>query len=324
MQKEPYQEKEHFPIVVVHCGNSRALELCLRQARKMNPDNPIYLVGDESNNCYDFVIHRNVDEPELSTDIAAFCAVYQGYSMLPAAWERFNMERWLLVRNLMRVENLPACLAIDSDVFLFCNVDEEARRFKDYAMTFAHWDDARNLIHCNFIQNRRALDSFCDYMFQVYTDANLLNLLKEKNCKRRAARHTYWVSDMSLFCDWNQKSNEKTCFFEDFLSEGICYDSCIDSDGVSHNFQTQFYLPGLRRRHKKITFVNGVPYSVLRNGQKVPMKCLHYHGYFKFLMEDHFQGRHSKWKTFGFLLRRSLLNIPEKLRNFAKRLLGRM
>ena len=308
---------DHFPVVLVHLGNPPYLEYCLRQIRKFNPETPLYLLGDESNDVFDFVIHRHLTDPGLSIDIDRFRTIYQHYSNFDVHWERLCMERWLFIRNLLRQENLPGCLAIDSDVLLFCNIDEETRRFRDYAMTFAHWDANRNLVHCNFIQNRTALDSFCDYLFQVYEDATMMARVKKENSKSHGR---FWISDMSLFGDWNRQTDFPTLFFEDCYDDEICFDRSLDN---REYFQSQFYFPGLRR-YKKIRFVEGCPYGRLKDGRSVPLKCIHYHGHFKFLMSDHFHGGHSHWKTFRTLLWHSISNIPKKLKNFGKRMTLRL
>ncbi|MDO5581308.1 MAG: hypothetical protein Q4G69_09235 [Planctomycetia bacterium] len=307
----------HFPVAIVHTGNPPYLEYCLRQIRKFNPDTPIYLIGDEANNCFDFVIHRNITDPDLSVDIEKFQSIYEHHSNFALKWERFCLERWIYIRNLLQKEQISGCLAIDSDVLLFCDIDEEAKRFRDYAMTFAHWDQNRNLVHCNFIQDRTVLESFCDYMFQVYEDPAILDRIKKANSK---SRNRFWISDMSLFGDWCRNTEFPTAFFEDFYSKEICFDRCIDN---GEHFRTQFYFPGLRK-YKKILFKEGRPFGYLKDGRKVPFKCLHYHGHFKFLMKDHFQGLHSHWKTFRTLFLHSVFSIPKKLGILIKRERGKL
>jgi hypothetical protein len=55
-----------IPIFFVHKTNSSYLKYALKQARKFNPDSPIYLLGDESNNHYPFVIHVNIADYSAS------------------------------------------------------------------------------------------------------------------------------------------------------------------------------------------------------------------------------------------------------------------
>jgi len=47
-----------LPIVFAHYGNSDYLRYSLGQARQHNPESPIYLLGDETNDCHDMVEQR--------------------------------------------------------------------------------------------------------------------------------------------------------------------------------------------------------------------------------------------------------------------------
>lgn len=222
------------------------------------------------------------------------------------------MQRWLIVRNFMRREKLARCLAIDSDVLLFCNATEEAQRFQPYAMTFAHWNATQNLIHCNFIQDAAALDSFTEYMLQAYQNQELLEPVKQTSRKKG---DRYRVSDMSLFYDWSCHSHFPFCFLEDFYADGIVFDSCLD---FTHDFHAARYFPGVFRPFKRILWKNQIPYVALKKGIQVPIKAIHYHGHLKFLMPLHYQHRSPDCVIFWNLCRLKIQQIPLKGRLFWK------
>jgi hypothetical protein len=112
----------------------------------------VVLLGDEANASIGIGEHHDIDQPELQEDLDEFRRICKRYSRSQGfLWERFWLERWFLIRNFMRREKLRGCLAIDSDVLLFCNVPEESLRFRSYAMTFGRWDAVRVVPHCNFI-----------------------------------------------------------------------------------------------------------------------------------------------------------------------------
>ncbi|MDO4551583.1 MAG: hypothetical protein Q4C96_10085 [Planctomycetia bacterium] len=306
---------EPLPIIVVHQGNSPYLEICLRQARRTNPHSRIIWLHGEADSPLDFVECYCFQEPELSQDVAFFSSIYQHLSSSNSREaERFCIQRWLNVRNFMRCENLSRCLAIDSDVLIFCDVTQEAERFRPYAMTFAHWNATQNLIHCNFIQNISALESFTDYLLKVYQDSELLERVKLTSRKKR---NRYRVSDMSLFYDWSVHSDFHFCFFEDLYSDAVFFDSCID---FVQDFQAIHYLPGFFRPFKKITWKDGLPHGTLKNGLPAPMKCIHYHGFLKFLMPFHFQQRSPHVKIFRLLLQQKWTNFPAKWQRMWNRL----
>ena len=217
----------------------------------------------------------------------------------------------------MHQEGLTRCLAIDSDVLVFCNVSEEAKRFSSYAMTFAHWNETQNLIHCNFILDRAALDSFAEYLLAVYQDPELLERAIKAGCKRKGK---YRVSDMSHFYDWSIHTNFPFCFFEDFYKDGIFFDSCIDFWG---GFQSFSWFPKVFRRIKHVAWKDGLPYVTLIDGRSMPAKVLHYHGAQKFLMDYHVQGKAPFWGIFFCFLKDKVRKIPEKIQNAVRRCIYR-
>ncbi|MDO4582962.1 MAG: hypothetical protein Q4D62_02555 [Planctomycetia bacterium] len=301
------EEKGSLPIIVVHQGNSPPLEICLRQARKSNPQARIVWLHGASDHPLDFVECHSFQNSDLFQEVPFFHSIYQHFSSSNSLEaERFCMSRWLIVRNFMRREKLTRCLGIDSDVLLFCDVREEARRFEPYAMTFAHWNATQNLIHCNFIQNVAALESFTEYMLQVYQNQDLLERVKQTSHKKG---NRYRVSDMSLFYDWSCHVPFRFCFYEDFYVDGIFFDSCID---FTHDFQASRYLPGIFRPFKRITWRNERPYATLKNGLQAPMKTIHYHGDLKFLMPLHNQHRSPHFVIFWHLFCRKIKKIPHK------------
>lgn len=307
---------KNIPIVVIHKGNPEYLALCLRQIRHFNPDSRIILLGDASNRHFvaEGVEHFDVDMPELGEEVGVFREMYQHFSSLPFEFERFCIERWFILRNLMRQENWDACLHLDSDVLIFCNVDAEARRFSDYAMTFAHWDERRNLIHTNFINSRIALESFCDSVLEVYRSPEKLDELKELNLKKsckpgKLAR--YWISDMSLMYIWSQSAGFKYCFLEDFHKEGICFDARIN---FVSEFRSFHLLPGMIRPYKRIVFRDGIPWGILKDGTPVVFKSLHHYGYYKCMMPFHAEGKHPKWRILARLLGVKVTNTWRKIK----------
>lgn len=298
-----------FPILIVHSGTSPSLEICLRQALKMNPTGRIILLGDAPESPYDFVEYHSFLEPELYRDVKRFQDLYVHFSSSSSPeWERFCMTRWLVVRNFMQKENLTRCLAMDSDVLLFCEAAQEAERFSSAAMTFAHWNAKENLIHCCFIQNRQALESFTQYLFDVYETPEILERVKENSRKKN---HHLRVSDMTLFYDWSVHSPFSFAFFEDYYLEGIFFDSCID---FTKDFQSVSYFPGVFRRFKKIFWKDGIPYAVLKSGQKAPMKAIHYHGGLKFLMLYHFQKKSPFFRIFWNFFLQKTRSLSQKLK----------
>ena len=299
---------EPIPIIVVHCGKSPYLEMCLRQAHRTNPASRIILLGDETTLCPEWAEFHCIHEPELFRDVESFYSMYRHFSSSSSAEaEKFCMARWIILRNFMHREGLTRCLAIDSDVLLFADMTREAERFAPFAMTFAHWSETQNLIHTNFVQDREALDSFVGYLMQVYRDPEQLKRAKEAGRKKNGK---FRVSDMSHFYDWSIHTEFPFCFFEDFYADGIFFDSCID---FGREIRSISYFPGVFRRIKKISWLDGMPQVTDRQGRKLQVKALHYHGAQKFLMPFHMEGRSPHVQIFMAFLKAKLCSLGTKL-----------
>jgi len=302
-----------IPIIVVHQGWKPYLETCLRTAARCRGLGRLVLIGDSANGAIGIGEHHDLDDPSLTTGLEDFRAVYQHHSSSKTeGFERFCLERWFLVRNFMRRERLDHCLVIDSDVLLFCDVAEEAARFRDAAMTFSRWDAVRLVPHCNFVGCRGAIESFCDYVMNVYRISEQLEAVKAKNGKK-FSRH--WVSDMSLFHEWSSRGEFPIGMLEHAVRDGIGYDDCIDRQG---GFCLRSPMPGLLRPWKRIEYRDGVPHARHRRAGAVPMKCLHFHGAFKDLMDRHASGLTDDYRAAAIMLRRKFASLPKKGRLFAQ------
>jgi hypothetical protein len=301
-------------VIVTHRGSSPYLQTCLRRARIAAGSGRVVLLGDRANAMIGIGEHHMIDDPSLQIDLDGFRNAYRMVSRShELTIERFWAERWFLIRNFLRRENLDGCLAIDSDVLLFCDVAEESRRFGAYAMTFGHWGPVRVVPHCNFIRGRAALESFCDYMLEIYRDQRGLDRLTNIN---RKWNKSSWISDMSLFAAWAARSGYPIGYLEDTLADGVGYDSCLDQAG---HYVGCGYLPGIIKQWKRISFRDGVPYGMVRgSGLEVPMKCLHYHGRMKKLIHRHDLGLEDDWSAAWAILTDKCGHFPTKVRVFCR------
>lgn len=300
-----------IPVVVVHGGSKPYVRFCIRRAVDSNPRGRVVLLGDAATAGIGAGEHIRLDDAALQDDIAEFRTIYEHLG--PAEthrFERFCIERWFVIRNFMRRDGLDRCLVVDSDVLLFCDVTEEAARFRGVAMTFARWDAVRLLPHCNFINGRDALESFCNHVLEVYRRPARLEAVKAANAKK-LGRH--WVSDMSLFHDWASHGGFRIGMLEDALQDGSAYDDGLDRTA---GFARRAYLPGVLRTWKWIEYRDGVPHARHHRAGLVPMRCLHFHGMLKTLMGRHAACRDDDWGSAALMLKVKLAKWPQRTRIF--------
>jgi hypothetical protein len=299
-------------VIITHLGWSPYLETCVRRALKAT--NRVVLLGDEKNADLGMGEHHLVTDATLQDGIGEFRSAYQHLSRSQRLdFERFCVERWFLIRNFLRRENLDGCLAIDSDVLLFGNVAEDSLRFSEYSMTFGRWDSVRAVPHCNFIRGREAIDDFCSYVMDVYSDSYKLKQLAEINQKKFKSA---WISDMSLLASWGASSRFPIGYLENTVADGVGFDSCLDDIGT---YVGRRFFPGVLKPWKKLTFRDGIPYATIRsNGLTVPMKCIHYHGGMKILMDRHDRGVAEDWSIAFRMLVRKFAGLRSKFELFSR------
>jgi hypothetical protein len=297
-------------VIVTHHGRSPYLEICVRRASRAA--RRVVVIGDEENANMGVGEHHLLTDPTLQIDLENFRAIYQQVSRSQGYLrERFWVERWFLIRNFFRRENLDGCLAIDSDVLLFGNVAEDSLRFSSYAMTFGCWDSVRIVPHYNFIRGRDAIEDFCRYVMDIYGSPAKLQRLAELNRKKFKSA---WISDMSLLASWGASSRFPVGYLENTVADGVGFDSCLDD---TKTYVGCGYLPGILKQWKRLTFREGIPYATIRSNRlTVPMRCVHYHGAMKLLMERHDRGESDNWSTATMMLMSKFSGYPSKFRLF--------
>ena len=86
-----------LPIIFIHRSNSAYLKYSLSQAQASNPRSTVILLGDPSNNCYDFVVHRQMHD--FFQGATEFEKVYAHFSALPPSFELICFQRWFILKS---------------------------------------------------------------------------------------------------------------------------------------------------------------------------------------------------------------------------------
>ena len=198
-----------IPIILVHTGDSFYLEPALRQARKSNPESHIYLISDESTNHYDFIEHVNISDYMASAE--QFEKVYVHLSINPYHYELFCLQRWFIILEFVKKNNILHFLCIDSDVMLYCSVDEVFGKWIDYDMATCQIIGPQYTL---FSQD--SLKRFCEYIYAHYADKQGLEEVKSWHTKGA-------ISDMNFFRDYSEKPNIRI-FNTAQVVDGACFD----------------------------------------------------------------------------------------------------
>ena len=243
-----------IPIILVHTGDSFYLEPALRQARKSNPESHIYLISDESTNHYDFIEHVNISDYMASAE--QFEKVYVHLSINPYHYELFCLQRWFIILEFVKKNNILHFLCIDSDVMLYCSVDEVFGKWIDYDMATCQIIGPQYTL---FSQD--SLKRFCEYIYAHYADKQGLEEVKSWHTKGA-------ISDMNFFRDYSEKPNIRI-FNTAQVVDGACFDYNMK---ISQKKKK-------KGRLKKIYWKEGVPYcKSVESGELIRMNGLHFQG----------------------------------------------
>src|SRR5262249_35737186 len=165
-QKKVHVATSSLPIVFIHASNSDHLKYSLAQAHASNPQSTVILVGDSSNDVYDFVEHRPM--MEYFQGAGEFQKIYKHYSTHGVDFELICFQRWFILKEFLIANNLSQCLYLDSDTMLYADVTKDSKKFEPFDFTLC-W----NSIGCVFFLNRlKGLDEFCQFLMDIYGNKN--------------------------------------------------------------------------------------------------------------------------------------------------------
>lgn len=254
-----------LPIIFIHRSNSAYLKYSLSQAQASNPRSTVILLGDPSNNCYDFVVHRQIDD--FFQGATEFEKVYAHFSALPPSFELICFQRWFILKDFLLANKISRCLYLDSDIMLYTDVTADSGKFAHFDFTLAHQTNG-----CTFFLNRvGALNDFCQFLMDVYnkTDRYSYDKLLAHYVVRRRHGLTGGVCDMTAFQLYAENHFGEIGEVSHII-DGSVYDPAIT-----------ILRPGFEMEGgiKKIFWRNGLPYGKHANtGQEIRFNSLHFHG----------------------------------------------
>lgn len=239
--------RSSLPIVFVHRSNSAYLKYSLSQAQTSNPRSAVILLGDSSNDCYDFVVHRKIED--FSRGATEFEKVYAHFSTLPPDFELTCFQRWFVLRDFLRVNKIRRCLYLDSDTMLYTDVTQDSQKFANFGFTLSHQTSG-----CTFFLNRlEALEEFCQFVMDLYNKKHryLYDKMVAHYTVRKRNGLKGGVCDMTAFQLYSEKH------FGDIgevahIIDGSVYDPAITIPAPGFEMENGI---------KRITWRNGIPYG---------------------------------------------------------------
>lgn len=281
-----------LPIVFIHTGYSSYLEFTLRQAKHTNPDSDLILLGDESNNRFDFITHVNMKD--CFGQANEFAKVYQHYSTNTYEYELFCFQRWFVLEEYLLSKGYEEVFVCDSDIMLYSNISDVVN---------SNYSDIDIGVVYNATKNHVCIGlSYWKVKYLKYLNECMLEIYKNKDClnqmkslwSEEVARHGVGsISDMRAAKKFylEYMARIKIISFEEIKDNSIFENNINESS----SFEPNEYE--MRLGKKKLSWKNKRPYgNNLIKGKLIRFNSLHFQGPAKFLTSKYYTGKHFKGK----------------------------
>lgn len=307
---------EKVNIIFIHQGDNDYLSVALKCARRSNPEANIFLIGDESNDVFDFV--RHYDIKDYFDGARQLAEVYQHFSSNSREFELFCIQRWFILREFLRHQNLSDCFYADSDVLIFADLKNEWQKFSRFDFTLSEGTSAGE----SFWNSYESLDGFCKFVEAIYSREDTVHydkMLALWEGMRRGG-NAGGICDMT-FLGFYRSMHPETAGETTSIIDDSTYDHNIL---VSCNGDVLFAMQG---GVKKIFWVSGDgrPWGSSREeqGRSVAFNTLHFAGRAKVHMELVFLRKKMKPSVIFFLKRLGFDRLYHRTRIKLKKFLNR-
>jgi hypothetical protein len=258
-------------IAIIHEGNQpylhAAAEMAVRSGNRVT------------------ILDYSATSPQRDT----FRAKYRLMANYPQRFDLQCFERYFILQSAMTEHGLNSIFHMDSDVLMFDDVRAFERQHLSPSGISAgiHMPASQPGLRMSYgghtsYWTRSALDSFCEYLVNVY-DA-MPTQAGEKWDWHRTTGVPGGVCDMTMLYLWAQ--GRKLANFAEPIGEAV-FDYNINSAENAYPDEYQTYFG-----KKKIFFRDGRPYGRLRkDGKAIRFRSLHFQGAAKTQMERYSGGR---------------------------------
>jgi hypothetical protein len=264
------------------------MEYSLRQARYSNPDSQIILLGDESNDRFDFVTHVNMKDYFSSAQ--KFAEVYRHFSSNSYNYELFCFQRWFALDEYMEESGIDEVFVIDSDIMLYVDMTTFMKKFNGSgAETGFFYQDNLAANACSSYWTQAMLKRFCEYMIYMYTDN--LSYLKEWWAEFSSRKQLGGICDMTAAGMFNNDTPELAKLnFHDCFGDSTFDGNINIPDGRCQN-EYKF------KRIKEVFVKDNLPFVYnIQSGKAVLFNTLHFQGPAKYLIARFYTGARFKGK----------------------------
>lgn len=272
------------PLIFIHQGYSDYLNYTLRQARCSNPDAEIILIGDESNDKFDFIKHYRIEDYQGAAN--SFADVYQHMSFNSHDFELICFKRWFILEDLMKKHHLAGAFVFDTDVMIYSNLTSMAGDLLDSRRNgFAVTEESSLSPHVIFWQ-LETLSGFNQFLLESYSNRNVMEKYQEKWASHISNNLAGGVCDMTALYLFSRQSGHVQ--YRNLLQVEVnaVFDHNINE---STNLVKDEFLR--TRGQKTIVWHDDQPYGIRKDDRgETRFHALHLQGHAKLLIERYYRG----------------------------------
>lgn len=269
-----------IPVVIINYGKQKYLNYTINQALK---NNKVILLTDleELQSDQENFVQENINS-FVDVDYLNFIKNYVHMSTNSYQFELMCFLRWFVIKKYMVEKKIDVIFYIDSDVFLYVDVNLEYEKYKQYDMTLLH----RTAAVSSFI-TMEGINNFCKFLTKTYAEKNTYEFEKIKSHYevRQKFKLPGGVCDMTLLDFFHYhfdvgggpgRIGEMMTVIEDST-----YDHNINSKDQYYKFD------GFR---KQIEFKGENPYVFnYKLNKYIKFNSIHFQGSAKTLMEKYYE-----------------------------------
>ncbi len=246
-----------LPIIFFHRTDDSYLFHILRQAKIASPTSDVILIGSPSNRKYasDGIKHALISD--YSQGAAGFAKVYKHLSICEYSYNLFCFQRWFVLRDYMRGNNISECWTLDSDVMLFTDLNRQ--EFKQFSGEFT-WTTYMTL---------QELEELCTITQEHFSQPHLFEFLKRYT---KETGNYIKENGMLAVSDMVTQRLHLEKYLKRDRTNGVIGDSLFDSNLF-------FSFPGVEMNDnkKKLYLINGsLFYKKVDNGQFMTANTIHF------------------------------------------------
>jgi len=206
---------------------------------------------------------------------------YMNYSTNNLDFERINMLRWVLIRNLAKKEGYQKIFATDCDILYYESVNLGYENFKQYEFTLC----ANTSAHTTYINNLSVLDDYIKILDSFYGSCQPIKIgIKEVDIKFLKYK---LENEYKLIIANNKTGGICDMTFWKILKEqypaGLVAEMCEIKEDTTYDhtiFECDGYEMSLENT-KNIVFNKQDKYPLIYNkilNKKIKFKSIHFQG----------------------------------------------